>query len=98
MLRNRWKPGFLASLLLVSLLVAAQLGAIAHAHAHELGAPQTQVCSTCAAANQLDSACIDTAIAVGRAPLESSYQTIADTDAQSTSALVPRQRGPPAPL
>jgi hypothetical protein len=98
MLRNLWKPEFLPSLLLASLLVAAQLGAIAHAYAHELGAPQTTACSSCAAANQLGSACIDSPVATDLASQQSSFHVIVSKDARSASTLVTRQRGPPQAL
>jgi len=98
MLRTRWKPGLLSSLLLASLLVAAQLGAIAHAHTHELGAPQTTVCSICAAANQLGSACINSPVATELASQQSSFHVIVSKDARSSSTLVARQRGPPQAL
>ncbi len=98
MLLNRCRPQFLPSLLLACLLVAAQLGAIAHAHAHDLGTPQSKVCSTCAVANQLGSACVDSHVATDLAPQQSSFQVIVSKDTRSTNTFVARQRGPPQAL
>ena len=94
----RDKARLLHNLLLATILVAAQWGALVHAFEHDIGTPQSQVCTTCVAASQLGFACIDTSV-----PMESmpSYQVLhADfvKKIQSTHTLVARQRGPPTPL
>lgn len=38
-------------ILLVAIVVVVQTGALTHAHEHDPGTPQTQVCATCIAAN-----------------------------------------------
>ena len=98
MIAPREKSSLLHNLLLASVLIAAQWGALVHAFEHDIGAPQSQVCTTCVAASQLGFACIDTS-----APMESMPPYLVQhadfvKDFQSTHALVARQRGPPTPL
>jgi len=90
--------GILPNAVLAALLIAAQLAAMAHDFEHELGAPQSKVCSTCAATSQLGPASVDS-----RFPEEpnlpgSSFTAASNADFQSARTVIARQRGPPATL
>ena len=89
-------PGLLPNLFLAAFLLAAQFGALAHAFEHDAGAPQDNVCSTCASASQLASACVDSHFPAELEPLPLSFVTNSIVDARSVRAIVARQRGPPA--
>jgi hypothetical protein len=93
--RVSWLP---AKLLLVTLLFAAQSGALAHAFEHDAGTLQTQACAICVTVGQLDSSCV---AALGINEIEDCYscQPIARAAIlKSLQAPVARQRGPPSSL
>ncbi|MGI9224070.1 MAG: hypothetical protein ACR2QX_06300 [Woeseiaceae bacterium] len=96
--RQHFNTGILPNVVLAALLIAAQLTVVLHDFEHDLGAPQSKVCSTCATASQLGSATVD-----GQFPEDadlpgSSFTAAAHVDFQSTRTIVVRQRGPPASL
>lgn len=86
----------LPKLLLTAVLMAAQLGAVLHAFAHEPGAPQTTVCATCIAAEKLSAAAVDVAPCSSVSCLRPSSGPILNLCYDSKHALTARQRGPPA--
>ena len=86
----------LPNIVLAAMLVAAQLAAVVHDFEHELGAPQSKVCSTCATASQLGAASVDGHFPEDPNPPGSSYTAAANVDFQSARTVVARQRGPPA--
>ena len=86
------------NLLLASFLVAAQWGTLVHALDHDIGSPQSTVCTTCVAASQLGFACVDTLIPTSLAPAYQVQYAEAVTRLETIHALVARQRGPPSSL
>ena len=88
----------LIHLLLTAFLVAAQWGALVHALEHDVGTPQNQVCTTCVAASQLVSACVDTSVTMESVSPYFVRNTESTKDIKPIHALVARQRGPPTPL
>lgn len=98
MIRLPRKSGPIPNLLLAALLLSAQFGSLLHAYEHDPGAPQGKVCSTCATANQLSSACVDTHGDNPLAPAAGRYLAEHDTGSRSASAILVHQRGPPLPL
>ena len=98
MSRQHFNTGILPNVVLAALLVAAQLAVVAHDFEHELGAPQSKVCSTCATASQLGSASVDSPVPEDLDLPNSSFTAAANVDFRSAHALVARQRGPPASL
>ncbi|MCH8302777.1 MAG: hypothetical protein IH912_08490 [Proteobacteria bacterium] len=85
-------------LVLMLLLLAAQSGALAHAFAHDAGAPQNQACAICVTVSQLDSSCVNAPSNTDIEPCHS-CQTIAHAATlESFHAPLARQRGPPQPL
>jgi len=96
--RQHFNTGILPNVVLAALLIAAQLTVVLHDFEHELGAPQSKVCSTCATASQLGSATVDSQFPEDVDPPGSSFTAAANVDFQSTRTIVARQRGPPASL
>jgi hypothetical protein len=94
--RQHFNAGILPNVVLAALLVAAQLAAVLHDFEHELGAPQSKVCSTCATASQLGSASVDGHFPEDLDPPGSAFTAAANVDFLSARAVVARQRGPPA--
>ena len=92
------KSGFIPNLLLATLLLSAQFGGLLHAFEHDPGAPQGKVCSTCATASPLSSACIDTHADNLVVPIGGRYPAEHDTGSAGASVIFVHQRGPPAPL
>lgn len=85
----------LPNLLLAAILLAAQVGVVLHAAGHEPGVPQTTVCKSCIAADQLAAASIDQQ---GTTDLDLAGSRLVVTQAsdfRSIHALSARQRGPP---
>jgi hypothetical protein len=95
MIRMPRNSGLIPNLLLATLLLSAQFGSLLHAFEHDPGAPQGKVCSTCATANQLSTACVDTHGDNPLVPSASRYLAEHDTGWRSTSAILVHQRGPP---
>lgn len=98
MSRFRGKRALVPSLLLAFLLLTAQFAGLAHAYEHDPGAAQNQTCTTCIAASQLASACVDIPATTDRdapGPLRCAIQ---DIEFDSFHAIVVRQRGPPSAL
>ena len=96
MIRLGFKSETMPGVLLAVLLIAAQSLALAHLIEHEAGALQSQACTTCVAANQLASACVDASSDSEIRPLAAGLRGSAVFAAESVHALVARQRGPPA--
>ena len=94
----RDKNAALLSLLLALLLLTAQFVALAHTSEHEPGTVQNQACTSCIAASQLASACVDIPGTTDREAPGSSRCAIHDIEFESFHAIVVRQRGPPAAL
>jgi hypothetical protein len=92
------KSGLIPNLLLAALLLSAQFGSLLHAFEHDPGAPQGKVCSTCATASQLSSACVDTHADHTIVPAGGHYLVEHDTGSISTGVIFVHQRGPPPPL
>jgi len=90
------KPGLLPNVVLALLLLGAQFGALAHAFEHDAGAQQDNVCSTCASASQLASACVDSHFPEELEPPPSGFVANLIPGSRSALALVARQCGPPA--
>ena len=92
------KRALVPSVLLAFLLLAAQFAGLAHAYEHDASAPQNQTCTSCIAASQLASACVDIpATTDAEAPGLSRY-TLQEIEFESPHVIVVRQRGPPASL
>ena len=96
MTRQHFNAGILPNVVLAALLVAAQLAAVLHDFEHELGAPQSKVCSTCTTASQLGAASVDSQFPEDPDLPGSSFTAAANIDFQSTRTVIARQRGPPA--
>ena len=92
------KSGPIPNLLLAILLLTAQFGSLAHAYEHEPGAPQGKVCSTCATANQLSSACVDDRGDDSLAPRGRYDLAEHEPGSAGTRPVSVHQRGPPLPL
>jgi hypothetical protein len=94
--RNKFR--LVPNLLLATILVAAQWGTLVHALDHDIGSPQSTVCTTCVAASQLGFACVDTAVTTDAAPAYQAQHSDFVTRFETIHALVARQRGPPSLL
>jgi len=77
------------------LLLTAQFGATWHLLGHEVGTPQNTVCTTCIAAEQLSSGCIDAQPTTRIAFAQANYDHAECNDYRSAHTLASRQRGPP---
>ena len=86
----------LPNLLLAAILLAAQFGMALHPVGHEAGLPQTTVCKTCIAADQLSAASIDQHADTELDLSGSTAISVLTADFPSVRALPARQRGPPA--
>jgi hypothetical protein len=93
-------PGrnLLANFVLATLLVAAQLGAVAHAFEHEPGTTQTKVCAACVAATNLGSATVGQSSTLLLAPARFFFAPARVPAVLSVSLPAARQRGPPPHL
>ena len=98
MSRVSGKKALFPSRLLALLLLTAQFSGLAHAYEHDLGATQNQACSTCIAASQLASACVDNPATTDGEASGSSQCAIQDIEIESFRAIIVRQRGPPSAL
>jgi hypothetical protein len=98
MLRIQDKARFAPSLALALLLVAAQSVAVVHVLAHDTATPQNQVCTTCVAASQLASACVDHAAEHQVEQFVARFCSTQQSTFDSIHVLAARQRGPPASL
>jgi hypothetical protein len=96
--RQHFNAGVLPNILVAALLIAAQVGAVLHDFEHELGAPQSKVCSTCATTSQLGSASVDSQFPAESDPPGSSFTATSNIDFQSARTVIARQRGPPVTL
>jgi len=92
------KRALVPSVLLAFLLLAAQFAGLAHAYEHDAGAPQNQTCTSCIAASQLASACVDIPAATNPEAPGLSRCATQEIEFESLHAIVVRQRGPPAAL
>jgi len=98
MSRLRDKRALLPGLLLALLLLAAQSASLAHAYEHEPGTPQNNTCTTCIAASQLASACVD--VPATNTPQVPGWPqwALQEIEFNSLHTITARQRGPPAAL
>lgn len=92
------KPGLLPALLLVMFLHTAQFASLLHAFEHEPDALSGKVCSTCVAAGQLASACIDTQCSDESLAGHGGFRVISESGFLSAYPVLVHQRGPPATL
>jgi hypothetical protein len=92
------KAGFLPNLILAIFLIAAQSVVSAHDLDHDAANTQNQVCTTCVAADQLGTACVDSVTTFGVAAFDSVLHTSIQGEFNAIHALTPRQRGPPSLL
>lgn len=92
LIAHRWS-GF--RFLLGATLLVVQLGALTHALAHDLDAPQDQVCLSCLAAQPSGSAPISSSWSVPAEPRDSSRIEIPAIPVRSISVPFARQRAPP---
>lgn len=93
--KRSWLP---ANLLLVTLLIAAQSGALAHVFEHEAATPQNPTCAICVTVGQLHASAVDALVTMD---VEAFQSCLADADVaipQSLSSRTARQRGPPPSL
>ena len=86
------------NLILAIFLIAAQSLVSAHELEHDAGNIQNQVCTTCVAASQLGSACVDNHNNFQIADLEFALHSTIITGIRSSHALAVRQRGPPSSI
>jgi hypothetical protein len=86
------------NLILAIFLITAQSLAAAHEFEHDTGNSQNPICTTCVAASQLGSACIDSHMYFQIADLEFAAPSTRVTGFISTHALAVRQRGPPSSI
>jgi len=86
------------NLILAIFLIAAQSLVSAHEFEHDAGNSQNPVCTTCVAASQLGSACIDSHLYFQIADFEFAVPLTKVTGISSTHALAVRQRGPPSSI
>ncbi len=98
MRRFRDKRALVPSVLLAFLLLAAQFAGLAHAYEHDASAPQNQTCTSCIAASQLASACVDIPATMDPEAPGLSRCAIQEIEFESLHDIVVRQRGPPAAL
>jgi len=89
------KLGLLPALLLVVFLHTAQFASLLHAFEHEPDALSGTVCSTCATAGQLSTACVDTQGHDELAPSSCRIGFLLDSGYISAHAILVHQRGPP---
>ena len=92
------KPGFLSALLLVLFLHTAQYASLMHAFEHEPDALSGKVCSTCAAADQLASACVDTQCSDESLAGHGGFRVMSESGFLSAYPVLVHQRDPPATL
>jgi len=86
------------NLILAIFLIAAQSLVSAHEFEHDAGSSQNPVCTTCVAASQLGTACVDNHTCFQIADLEFAFDSTTVTGIRSTHALAVRQRGPPSSI
>jgi len=96
--RFRDKRALVPSVLLALLLLTAQFAGLAHAYEHDASAPQNQTCTSCIAASQLASACVDIPATTEVELPGLSPSAIRNNEFESFHTIISRQRGPPAPL
>ena len=92
------KRALFPSLLLALLLLTAQFVGLTHAYEHDPSAAQNQTCTTCIAASQLASACVDIPATTEQEAPGLSQCAIRDIEFDSFHTIVVRQRGPPSAL
>jgi len=94
----RNKAGVAPILVFAVLLIAAQSIVSTHEFRHDTGKAQNQVCTTCVAASQLGSACVDSCASGEIEAYSPTTGSSTTSSFNSIHALVVRQRGPPAAL
>ncbi len=86
------------SILLPIILLAAQIGVLAHGHEHDPGRPQAPVCSTCITGQSLSAACAASTVHI-EFQQDNAGVSIKRTPEPGTIDLpLARQRAPPTPL
>jgi len=98
MRRFRDKRALVPSVMLAFLLLAAQFAGLAHAYEHDASAPQNQTCTSCIAASQLASACVDIPTTTCAKLPGLSRSATQNIEFESFHTIISRQRGPPAAL
>jgi hypothetical protein len=92
------RAGIVPNLILAIILIAAQSVVSAHDINHDAGNAQNQVCTTCVAAGQLGTACVDSVTTFEVTAFDSVMHTSIQGEFNATHALIARQRGPPSQL
>lgn len=81
---------------LLAVLLVAQTLMLVHAYEHDVGSPQNLSCSSCLAAQSMDSACVDTTAYTPPPRLATNARVESDAGDPATRIFTARQRAPPA--